>query len=520
MNESDARNVLFIKAIEEGDPIGQVLPNADRVVASRKAQLPELLISEKEAGERPLKKSEERFFVRRAELLFDTLKDFYPEVEMGLSQMRWKAWFSTLLYILCFFLGFVANEFESGRRLNLLAFPIIGLLIWSFAVYGVCLFTRIRSEFIGKQEGTPKGFIIYAASILANLLLKRCGANTPDKDFILKRCFRKFINEWLKRVAPIYQNHAARVMHICAMLFALGIIGGMYLRGLEKEYYAGWESTFLEPETVHGFLSVVLGPASVVTGQKVPEIEQIKVIHWGEGHVGENAAVWIHLFATTTFIFIILPRCFLAYTAFERETELRNYFPIPNVNDVYFSKLLMVKPGQKERISVVPYTLELPDKQMEVLCSLLTQIFGIKSETEFHSTIRYGCEDEFLSGIRSHLVTPVECLIVIFNLSSIPEDEIHGDFVNGLVGAVNDNHTIKQLIIVIDEFNFESRFSHQANYEKKIESRRELWKRTVTVTKEKIKPIFINLNNPDTEDWQLNVSKALEHLKDDAGNHV
>ena len=518
MNESDARNVLFIKAIEEGDSAGKIIPKADRLIASRKAEPPELLISEKEVEKRHLGKREEMFIIRRAELLLQTLKNFHSEAVIDLKRVQWKGWFTSLLFIFCFISGFIANEFESGRRLNLLAFPVIGMLVWNFAVYGINAFLRIRGKFTDKPDGILKGPIIFAASYLATRFLKREDKHSIDKDSTLHRCFQNFSNEWLRFSSPIYQSHASRIMHICAMIFAVGIISGMYLRGLEKEYYAGWESTFLEPETVRGFLSIVLGPAALLTGQRVPSVERIEALHLGEGNVGENAAIWIHLFATTTFIFIVVPRCFLAFTEFKREIYLRNNFPIPKVDDPYFRKLLIVKPGQKEHISVVPYTIELTDQQREVLRSLTTQIFGIKSETEFYSTIKYGSQNDFLSGIKSHISATIECLIVIFNLSSIPEDEIHGGFVNDLFDVFNANDTIKQLIVAIDEFNFESRFSHQTNYEKKIESRRELWRRTVT--KERIKPIFINLNNPDIEDWQLNVSTAFERLKDDVGSNV
>ena len=243
MNESDARKVLFVRSIEEGDPTGVVLPKADRLVATRKAQLPEILISEYKTEQRPLNQKEESFCVRRAELLIQTLRNSYPESGIEINSKQWKGWLSNSLFFLAFFFGFIANEFESGRRLNLLAFPVIGMLIWNFAVYGYIGFTHIQCNVKKKSKEILSGPIIHAVSILSHRQMLRTSASSSERASILNRCFLNFSREWSQLSTSIYKNHTARVMHVCAVLFAVRIIGGMYIRGITTEYYPGWEST-------------------------------------------------------------------------------------------------------------------------------------------------------------------------------------------------------------------------------------------------------------------------------------
>ena len=515
MNESEAQKVLFIKEIEEGDPTGKVLPRAERLVATSKALLPEPMTSDNKPAYYKIK--EETFFVRRAELLIQTLKDCHPDAHIDINPIQWKGWITTILYTFTFFAGFIANEFDSGKRLNLLAFPITIMLLWSLIVYGLNGFMFIRSRFTNGTAVTNNNSIIKSLLSQAVRILKREIAPPTDWGYTLNRCLQNFYHKWLQLSTVIYKNHATRVMHICSVLFVAGVIGGMYLRGLETEYNAGWESTFLRPESVLWFLRIILGPASIITGVKLPALEEIEAIHWGDGIIGENAAVWIHLFATTSILFIIIPRCFLAFNAFRREIHLRANFPISTETDSYFRNMLKVRDGKKERICVVPYSIELSNQQTVVLKSLIEQIYGNKSEIEFRKIVHYGGEDEFLDEVGIPEEVSVDCLFVIFNLSSVPEEEIHGVLINRLENILIQSDSDRQLIVIIDESHFVSRFANQSNVQERLQSRREVWERMITGRK--TKPLFIDLYNPDVDLWQENICNTINSLNNNADNY-
>ncbi len=508
MNESDAQKVLFVKEIEESDPTGKVLSRAERLVVTSKAQPPEPINSGKKPEDHQVK--EKRFFVRRAELLIQILKNIHPETRIDINPIQGKGWFTFLLFIISFLTGFIANEFDSGKRLNLLAFPITIMLLWSFVVYGINGFMFIRSRLMDDSVVNSNNSIINFLLNQTIRIFRRDITPPTDWGYTLNRCLQNFYYKWIQLSTVIYKNYVTRVMHISAVFFVTGVIGGMYFRGLEREYHAGWESTFLRPESVLWFLSVVLGPASLITGLKLPGLNEIEEIRWGDGIIGENAAVWIHLFATTSILFIIIPRCFLAFNAFKRERYLRTNFPISIEDDSYFKKLLKIRHGSKEGVCVVPYSIELSNNQTDVLRSLIEQVYGYKTEIEFHKIVPYGGEDEFLAGIVTRVETSAEYLFVIFNISSIPEDEIHSALIRNLENTLTQSDSTRQVIVVIDESHFTFRFSNQSDFQERLRLRKELWGRKITGGK--IKPFFLNLDNPDINIWQENICNALNSL--------
>ncbi|MCP4269572.1 MAG: DUF2868 domain-containing protein [Candidatus Brocadiaceae bacterium] len=512
MNELDARKVLLVKAIEEGDLTGKVLSKADRLVATQKIQSLLLPLPDKKQDKGTLNKKKELFLTKRAECLLQKVRNSHPASKIDITRIRWRGWITASLLILAFFLGFIANEFESGKRLNLLAFPVIGMLAWNFFIYILKAFVQIRNLFRRKSNKVNLGFLIHAISTLSTRLLNRNHVHPPNETSVFYKCIHDFNIEYLQLSAPIYKNHASRVLHLFATLFALGIIGGMYLRGFTTEYFAGWESTFLGPEAVHTFLKIVLMPAAIITDQQFPTLESIEAIRWGDGSIGENATDWIHLFTKTIFLFIIFPRCCLAIISFIRERHLRRHFPIKYDKHTYYKNLLFHKPGQNKLMLILPYTIELTEQRKEIVCSLFAQVLGWKSEVGFHKTIPYGGEEGFLKEFNSSTKTPAEYLTILFNLSSTPEDEIHNAFVNALEKAIVDSNTATKILIIVDESHFESRFSQQKDLKDKLESRRELWRRTIT--NKNFRPVFIDLHNPDTNEWQNDVDEGLKTLKE------
>ncbi len=511
MNESDARRVLLIKAIEEGDLAGEVLLKADRLVATQKTQSLLLPLPDKKEDKGTLNQKKELFLTKRAECLLQKVRDTHPASKIDITRMQWRGWITASLLILAFFLGFIANEFESGKHLNLLAFPVIGMLAWNFFIYILKVFVQIRNLFRKKSNNVNLGFIIHAISTLSTRLLNRNHVCPSNKVSVFYKCIHDFNIEYLQLSASIYKSHASRVLHLFATLFALGVIGGMYLRGFTTEYFAGWESTFLGPEAVHTFLKIILMPAAIITDQQFPTLESIEAIRWGDGSAGENATDWIHLFTKTIFLFIIFPRCCLAIISYICERHLRRHFPIKYDKETYYKNLLFHKPGQKELMLIIPYTIELTEQRKEVIRSLFAQVLGWKSEVEFQKTIPYGGEEGILKEFNSSTKTPAEYLTILFNLSSTPESEIHNAFVSALEKAIVDSNKAIRILIVVDESHFESRFSQQKDLKDKLESRRELWRRTII--NKNLSPVFVNLLNPDTNEWQNKVSEALKMLK-------
>ena len=165
---------------------------------------------------------------------------------------------------------------SSSHTVNILAPPLLLLMLWNLAVY---------------------------AFIVLNKLFQS----------------RRFTLPPLDGAESLALARGTAVMHWAAATLALGALLAMYWRGLVFDYQALWQSTFLSPQTAHSLISLVLAPAawlgSLLGGSALPDLASFQLLRapaMNAGNVGENAGRWIHWYAITVFLVVLLPRCLLA----------------------------------------------------------------------------------------------------------------------------------------------------------------------------------------------------------------
>jgi hypothetical protein len=100
------------------------------------------------------------------------------------------------------------------------------------------------------------------------------------------------------------------LLHLGAIGLALGAIAGMYVRGLFFAYDVVWRSTFLhDPGMIARLCNVLLAPGALVLGRALPGPADATVLLSG---AGSPAGPWIHLYAATVVVVVVLPRAVLA----------------------------------------------------------------------------------------------------------------------------------------------------------------------------------------------------------------
>jgi len=393
-----------------------------------------------------------------------------PAVGAVLHAAAGRGWTAVVVPAIAFLLGVASNELGGQRWVNILSFPLLGMLAWNLAVYLLLLAEALRG---GQSDGTPHPLRSAAAALLRPFPAAPRRARSGKA--ALARGIEQFSRDWLTFGAPLFAARIRRILHLAAALLAVGAVAGMYWRGLAFEYRAGWESTFLNEDALATLLGVVLGPAAAITGVALPDPAQLAALRWTTGAPGENAARWIHLYAVTAALFIVLPRLLLALAARLQERRRSAAFPLPPATDPYFRRLLAAVRGEGLTVRVVAYSYHPSAMAQEGLRTLLGDVLGERMRVDFDDVIGYGEEDEYLLQAAKPGTEVADYLVVVFSLAATPEEENHGALVRGLASLVEQGLLAHRLLVLLDESTYAQRLAGEADAAKRLSQRRQAW---------------------------------------------
>ena len=340
MNEADARNALLIRAFETASATPQ-WDEEDREWASRSAAQVE--------GE---KATAEAFVSRRAGLAAERLSSRVPAVAQTLAAVKWRPFAGWLLIAAAAISGLLLDAVSAQKRINILAPPILAILLWNLAVYLLIVgraAARTRPAIQVEPGSAPP--LRPLQRLIARLMLGipksllKPEAGAP---------LAVFVRQWLQASTALNSSRMLSVLHLAAAAFAVGVLAGLYTRGLAFEYLAGWESTFLDVDSISRLLELVLRPASILTGIALPDAARLASIRL-PGGTGENAAPWIHLYAVTVLLAVVLPRVALGLFESLRARRRAAQLPIP-LSDGYFQNLRRQHSGDAAQVLAIPYS--------------------------------------------------------------------------------------------------------------------------------------------------------------------
>ena len=419
----DARLVLWARCLEEADAVGAIVPAEARASASRAAN----------------DADDAAFLTRRAAALAQ-LPGAPPPPEVGgtswLTKLpRWAPW---ALVGGALVLGWATNELGPGHSLSILAFPLLGLILWNLSVCVLSLWLDWKAR--------------RAAPVAPAPTRRPTGV---DALTAAKLEFAARVQAWEK---PREQARVKFIFHAAAIALALGIVGGMYVRGLAKEYKATWESTFLEKPAVRTLTSAVLGPASLLSGIAVPDP--------GEKGSVQNAAPWIHLWAASALLFIGIPRLILMNMARVQSAKAQ-----PDYRGEFATWLAVCRSlsgGHTQKADVLPVHYEPEPRTRDALRLALQHHWGVHVSADYLPPLAYGSEDSAVPPpAPGHLA-------IILPLAVTPESEIHGALLQEAAAAVPDRH---RRLLVLDAASFEARFHTLPEYPQRLATRRAAWEK-------------------------------------------
>lgn len=477
MREDSLRSVLLIEAIEECDPEGRLIPPAERKEATRK-------VLRQHADTGPLTEGltltarGENLLFGRAQILSDRLLSRQPLASRVLHVAGRAAGYGWVVIAVALLVGLLLPTIDGGQRINVLAFPLLGLVTWNLCVYALLIVRRLQRGPRGPSNGRDA---LLSGRWLERVRLQSLTKRMRSADAVLACALPRFLAAWQEMAGRQLLLRSRRLMHLAAAAVAVGLIGGLYLRGLVLEYQAGWQSTFLGPQGVATLLAVMFGPASALSGIPLPGSEDaVLAMRWRLLDGGVPAAPWIHLIALTASLYVIAPRLVLA--AFDtialRRSVRRMRLAAGSV--AYARRVLGAESAIDRAVIVMSYGYELSAQARTGLSLLLSEALGGEVMLDVRPPMRYGEEDEAAAvQVEPAGSTEGRLSVLVMNLASTPEDENHGAVLTAVRHAPAATGRNSAVGVIVDESSYAARMTGDPAYAARLEERRHLWRKFV-----------------------------------------
>jgi hypothetical protein len=497
MGEADARRVLLVQAFEETDREGVLLAERERAGATDlAADLAAEGTTDLDAG--PEVGGEAERIARRAEILLGTLEE-RTDLVPGLLRTTGFRPGLALVVLPPLILGLLTNAIGAEGMINVLAFPLLGLILWNFAIYALLLFGRFRGERNDMSRPHTRGLTERLADGYLQSSWSRSIRGHSIEATVSAQAGSRFLAAWKRAALPLLMSRVRHTLHLGALALVVGAVGGMYFRGLAFEFRATWESTFLDEQGVQRLLDVVLFPACEILRVDLPALESIRPPEGGP------ARLWIHLYAITVALFVIVPRAFLALRESARERTLERALPI-EASQGYFRRLLAPSRGASVSIQVIPYSYRPPARATDNLKALLHDVFGARAEVLILAGVEYGAEET--PALDSSSTQPdaegATCMALVFTLAQSPEVEVHGRFLEALMERAEDGGS---LVALVDSTAYRERMIDVPGGEDRLEERRRAWDRVIREAG--LQPVHVGLDRLPHEDVVRSLAQSV-----------
>jgi hypothetical protein len=338
LTEDAAAKIVLIRSIEECDPraFSEEL-RARAFVAAQDAE--------------PGLSSIERYAAR----LFVHLSPWYQSI---LQLAKIPAPWTFPVCFAAFLLGLATNLLGPARQIHVIRNPIFILIAWNLLVF-LTLFVLFLRRKIKTQQVTS---IVPAANTVESLRISS-RSNQSKVPWVVKhllpgvwhffhrmifavreqrnlaQIMRRFSHHWFSVAGALVVSRWRRLLHLGSVFIATGAVAGMYFRGLFQGYRVVWDSTFIvEQESVATFIRVLFAPSLWISNLfglgLANRISVDRLLTPG----GDEADGWIHLFAISVLLAVVLPRLALAAWQSSRIRRLSGNLALPL--DHYYGEVI------------------------------------------------------------------------------------------------------------------------------------------------------------------------------------
>jgi Protein of unknown function (DUF2868) len=478
LTEAQARQVTLVRLLEQTPDNGGLWTAGDAKEATRAAKA---LVGPQA--------SFATFLARRAEWALEEIDRRKPGQAITFKEPRWPALAGLLLAVSGLLAGFATDYLASEQRINLIELPLLVLIVWNLAIFGLLLLGWLLS--LVRQRAAPGPVVAQIGRWRIHESLVIQGKPRPWIDAFKKR--------WSDLAAPLNAARLKLALNVGAMLFALGALASLFVRGIGHEYRAGWETTysFVDAQLIHAVVSWLLAPGALLLGVPIPDAQHIATLRMPPGE-GEVAQTWIFLYCASVLVWIVAPRVWLIALHTLTRMRLRRAFPLP-MKSAYFTIMRAAWRGQRIAVVAAPFRYELAAELRDHLARMLERIYGLAVDIAIESPVLMG-EDR---TDWKRVVNPDGhvAVIVVFSLAATAEAHAHGKLLDHLRSSIDRGVA---LVPLVDTGTYSQddieRFRQRCNQ----------WRQMLD--KLKFTPVFIDLHKAGDDD--LHALQALLNQHD------
>jgi hypothetical protein len=456
MKERIARDVVLMRAIETADTRREILSDDDRLYASRSARE----LANWQAAEGKDAPTLDHFLAQRADLILKRLAERTPAFASFLQRRSPMPLLAVLLPVLGFLAGAGLDHIGNPHRVDLLSAPLLLIIGWNLLVYLAIL---VWSVLPSKSTGRAGPRLLRRLAVGKDALPRKLPAP-------LAAGIAQYLGDWSQLSAKLTGLRLGRTVHLAAAAFALGAIASLYARGMLNAYAAGWESTFLDANQVHTLLSFLFAPALAVFPLQGFSLADISALRFVQEPSPAGGARWVHLYAATLLLLVVLPRLVLATVAGLRARRLAHRFPL-DLGAPYFRMLAdRIGASGPAVLRVMPYSFTVDEARHKGLAAVAAMVLGEQAQLMLRPSSAYG--DEPKEALRETRLDDADVAVtaVLFNLAATPERENHGAFLDYLVQG-----TPRGIAVLLDESGLAERGAGQPGADTRVAERTALW---------------------------------------------
>ena len=491
MNEQAARDVVLVRAIETADQGHALLSADDRRYASRSATE----LAQWQASHAGAPVTFDDFLHQRAGQILKRIAERHPAFAHFPQAASSLNFFWTTLPLAGLLAGMFLDRITDPHRVDLLSAPLLLIIGWNLAVYvGMLVCPWLPFARLKKTHTAWARWLAFGKT--------RVPRKLPP---VLATAQLAFNKEWLQLSRQLLLARLGRTLHLGAALFAVGAVVSLYGRGYLSQYVAGWESTFLNAAQVHALLSVLFIPAVAVFPLQGFSIAEIETLRFGQTPSSLGGARWVHLYAATLFLLVVLPRLLLASFAHGRARTWSRNFPL-DLAQPYFRKLLQTLGGAPGVLRVLPYSFAVDEARDKGLSQLANRLLGEQARLMLRPQMAYG--DDPRDAMREFGLNDGDATLtaVLFSLAATPEKENHGALLDHLV-----RESARGIAVLVDTSGYLGRVGTQAGGQARVAERIALWRQFCSF--HRAPATFVNLLHPDAGALDSGAAMALSAEK-------